>query len=62
MFFVNIYRQVRSKVATAVLRWRCVNCGHHTGAARIPHIAGFATIEVGNHCGFNGITIAGRGG
>lgn len=61
MFFISILRNIRSLIATTILKWRVVKCGKHVGAARIPHIASSAHVEIGSHSGFNGITITGWG-
>lgn len=62
MFFVNQFRRVRSFVATSILRSRAKKCGSHVGAARIPHIGGQVSLEIGNHAGFNGFCATGWGG
>ncbi len=62
MFFVTLFRKIRSWFATAYLRYRAVKCGKHVGAARMPHIASPIRLEIGSHAGFNGITISGWGG
>lgn len=61
MFFVTLYRTIRSKIAKMVLRMRAKTCGPHVGAARIPHIGSQVTIEIGDHAGFNGFTATGYG-
>lgn len=62
MFFVNIYRTVRLKLATWILKHRAVSYGDFVGAARVPHIASTVTLEIGSHAGFNGFTATGWGG
>ena len=61
MFFVGIYRNIRSKIATRVLRMRAKTCGLHVGAARIPHIGSGVDLEIADHAGFNGFTATGWG-
>lgn len=62
MFFVTLFRRMRSSVATFVLRKRAKRCGSYVGAARIPHIGGQVSLEIGDHAGFNGFTATGWGG
>ena len=61
IFIVGMYRTLRSKVATFILRHYASKCGSYVGAARIPHIASTVTLEIGSHCSFNGVTITGVG-
>ena len=62
MIIINIYRKIRSKLATLMLKYLSVSCGQCVGAARIPHISRMSRVEIGSHCGFNRITITGKGG
>ena len=62
MFFVTLFRRIRSSAATFVLRKRAKRCGSHVGAARIPLIGGQVSLEIGNHAGFNGFIATGWGG
>ena len=62
LFFLNGFRKIRSFCATSILRMRAKSVGNHVGAARIPHIASTAVVEIGDHASFNGITITGVGG
>ena len=61
MFFVTMYRKLRSLVASFILHKRCKSCGAYVGAARIPHIGTEVTLELGSHVGFNGFTATGKG-
>ena len=61
MLFVALYRNIRSLLATGVLRMRAKKCGIGVGAARIPHIASSVSLEIGSHSGFNGFTATGWG-
>lgn len=58
---ISFFRTLRSKLATMALKMQVASCGHHVGAARIPHIASTAKVRIGNHASFNGITITGVG-
>jgi acetyltransferase-like isoleucine patch superfamily enzyme len=62
LFFVTFWRKIRSGIATRILRMYALSCGNHVGAARIPRIARTAKVEIGDHAGFNGMTISGWGG
>ena len=59
---MTFHRRWRSFVATRYLKMAAKSCGHHVGAARIPRISRTAVVEIGNHAGFNGMTISGMGG
>lgn len=61
LFFISLLRRIRSLIATIILKWRTNKCGNSVGAARIPHIASSAHVEIGSHAGFNGIKITGWG-
>lgn len=62
MLLVKVLRGVRSYIATTVLRMRAKKCGSNVGAARIPHIGGQVSLEIGSHASFNGFTATGWGG
>ena len=62
IYVVTFHRRWRSFVATRYLKMAAKSCGHHVGAARIPRISRTAVVEIGNHAGFNGMTISGMGG
>ena len=62
MMVVNLFRSIRGRLATAILKWRAAECGTHVGAARVPHIGGEVTLRIGNHASFNGFTATGWGG
>lgn len=57
--FINIFRNVRSNIATSVLQYRLHKYGKSVGAARIPHISSTAKVVVGDFVGFNGVRITG---
>lgn len=62
MFFVTLFRRLRSRVASYILHKRCKSCGICVGASRIPHIGSGVSLEIGHHAGFNGFTATGWGG
>lgn len=62
LFFVKLYRKVRKGIASKYLRICASKCGDCVGAARIPRISSISKVEIGSHCGFNGITVTGLGG
>lgn len=62
LFIVTLFRRIRSGFATFILKHRAVSYGKFIGAARVPHISSGAKVEIGSHCGFNGMTISGWGG
>ena len=62
MVLVSIYRKLRTKVATFVLKHRASKYGDYVGATRIPHIGSDVKLEIGSHAGFNGFTATGWGG
>lgn len=62
LLMVGVYRKIRSAIATFILKRSVKSYGRYVGAARIPHISSTATVEVGDHSSFNGLTISGFGG
>lgn len=58
---VVLCRKIRGYFCTGYLKKRLIQHGQSVGAAKWPHIATTATVECGNHCSFNGITITGWG-
>ena len=62
MAILKLYRRIRGKIATRVLKWRAKSCGNYVGAARLPHIGSQVTLEIGHNAGFNGFTATGVGG
>lgn len=62
LFFVTIFRKIRSLIATSILKYHAIGCGKFVGASRIPHIGTQVKLEIGDHCGFNGFTATGWGG
>ena len=61
MWYVSLHRNIRSKIATSIIRLKAKKCGVGVGAARIPHIGSQVTIEIGDYSGFNGFTATGFG-
>lgn len=62
MILVSLYRKLRTKVATFVLKKSAVSFGESVGATRIPHIGSDVKLVIGSHAGFNGFTATGWGG
>lgn len=58
---IDLWRNTRGVFCTYWLRKQVVSCGKNVGAARVPRISREAKVHVGHNCGFNGMTINGRG-
>ena len=58
---LKLFRLIRGRVATLVLKWHAKSCGDYVGAARLPHIGSQVTLEIGHNAGFNGFTATGVG-
>lgn len=61
-FFIDNIRKIKHYIYTFLLKRQLMSYGNYIGAAKLIKISRKAKVNVGSHCGFNGMTISGQGG
>lgn len=60
-FCCEVWRRIRSQIATGVLKHCAIKYGKNIRASRVPHIGSGVKLEIGNSASFNGFTATGWG-